>query len=515
MQPAKLPPSSPQLNSNKQELDQSIEKPEKAESSWFGAVVTRLSHAIGYVEAGTGPDTALADRKISSSGPSCTADTGTQSETSITADPQPIIPMDLEEVSPALAEAVKEKDAARVQSLLASLKLSSPDQAAQETRKILSTILQDNLPSILSMPTGEYDKLKMLIDCLLEDCGHDITLANSALKLFIDREDFDHAALIKSTYKANLNLEADHLKIALDKRVKNAPYTELNRAIKLLDRATYSERAEALGKLLKVSAPGAEDDKPDDLPLYDHGKAILDLANLQDAPSLAFARNILADGLAKCLEDTKWLQKLDQIKFDDIVKFFKEFFNHGMENKELAYDLLNLCFTKGNYPKAANIAKELSVCLTDEHLANAFWNPSYQHSVKDVLELATPGAADRQIIKDAIQNILQKMIGIAKHMEPYEIENFESFIESYVSCLSGEVSDKLYLLNPLMEFCVCGNKIDLAKRLKTRFIGCYLKPQAYQEACQKVTLSSIGKTEKTEALNALFDLAEHAKSKID
>lgn len=100
-------------------------------------------------------------------------------------------------------------------------------------------------------------------------------------------------------------------------------------------------------------------------------------------------------------------------------------------------------------------------------------------------------------------------------MEHYEISNFKDFIASYAWHLPGEISDKLFLLNPLIEFCVRGNEIDMAKRLKIRFEGCYLEQQAYQEAEQNVTLSSIDETKKSKTLDDLRDLTEHTKSKTD
>lgn len=524
MQPANIPPSSPQLNPDRQELpDQSTEKPEKAKSSWFGSVVTRLLHAIGYVKTGTGPDTALADRladrKVSSPDPDCPADTGTQSETSLTTDPQLAIEMEPEEVLPALDEAVKEKDADRVQSLLASLKLSSPDQAAQTVGNILKTVLQDNLPSIRSLPPEEYNKLKALIDCLLAGCDHDdSTLANSALELFFDRKDFDHAAHIKETCKATANLEADRLKTALDELVQDyAPYAEPTKALEtVLQKCTSDhERTKALDKLIREYGPDTKPNKSGELSLYDHGKAILHLVNLQDSQSLEFAGNTLADGLAKCLEDSEWLRKLDETKYQDIVNFFTEFFKHGIKSEKLAYSLMNLCFTRLNYDRADSIAKEYNVCLTDEHLIAALKNPSHQSSVDRLLNLATPEAAGKQVIKDTVQEILNNRKNIVWVFKPHEIPAFEGFIASYAWHLPGEVSDKLFLLNPLIEFCVRGKRIDLAQMLKIRFEGCYLEQQAYRDAVQKVTLSSMDETEKSMRLKELSDLARHTMSKTD
>ncbi len=536
MQPAKLQPSPLPLSSNGQEpSDQSIEKPEKAESSFFGAVVTRILHAIGFLETGTGTDTALADRKISSSDQGGPAGKGTQSETGITTDPQPAILMDPEEALSALKEAVEAKDAARVQSLLASLKLSSPEQAAQKAGDILKTVLQDNLPSIRSLHPEEYNKLKALIDCLLADCDHDdSTLANSALELFFDRKDFDHACHIKDTCKATANLEADRLRIALDELVQEyAPYTEPAKTIEILLPQCNSdaERSIALDELIEKYASDAESSKvldkliekygPDAEPgehsLYDHGKAILKLANLQDAQSLEFAKNTLANGLEKCLQDAKWLLKLDEEKYEDIVNFFEEFFNHGIKDTKLAYSLMNLCFTRLNFDRAIDISKKFRVHLTDKDLVKALMKESRQcsYDVDKLLKLAAPEAAGKQIIKDTIKDILTKKHREIRFMEPYEISNFKDFIASYAWHLPGEVSDKLFLLNPLIAFCVRGNEIDMAKRLKMRFEGCYLEQQAYKEAEQNVTLSSLDETKKSKILDDLRDLTEHTKSKTD
>lgn len=536
MQPAKLPPSLPQPNSNSQEPSaKSTEKPEKSESSWFGAFVTGLRHAIGYSETGSGTDTALADRKISSSDPGGPAGKGTLSATSTTTGPQAGILMDPEEALTALTEAVEAKDTARVQSLLASLKLSSPDQAVQKAGDILKTVLQDNLPSIQSLPPEEYNKLKVLIDCLLAGCDHDdSTLANSALELFFDRKDFDHAAHIKDTCKTTANLEADRFKVALDELVREfSPYTEPAIEIetlfqqpksdadrsyardKLIEKYTSdAESSEALDRLILKYGKEAE---PGKHPLYDHGKAILKLANLQDAQSLEFAKNTLAIGLEKCLQNPGWLLNLGEEKYEDIVEFFKEFFEQGIKDTELAYSLMNLCFTRRNYDRAIAISDNLSVRLTDKDLIKALMDTSRQrsHDVDKLLQLAAPGAAGKPIIKNTIQEILtikQREIRFLKH---HNISNFKDFIASYAWHLPGEVSDKLFLLNPLIEFCVHGNEIDMAKRLKSRFEGCFLEQKAYQDACQKVTQSSIDETKKSEILDKLRDLTEHTKSKTD
>ncbi|WP_163388013.1 hypothetical protein [Endozoicomonas acroporae] len=526
MQPAKLPPSSPPSDSSSQKPSaKSVEKTEKAESSWLGSVVTRLLHAIGYVETRTGKDTALADRHISYSDPGRPEDTetDTQSETSITTDPEPAIAMEPEEVLAALAEAVKAKDAARVQSLLASLQRSCPDQAAEKIRDILTTVLQD--PSIPAMPSTALDQLKKLIDCLLAGCGPDnSSLANSALKLFFDRKHFAHAAHFKETYKANL--EAGHLKIALDELVREyAPYAEpvktLETALqkyaldgertkaleKLLRKyASDAEHTKALNKLIPEYGPGAEYNKPGDQYLSDHGKVILGLANLQNAQSLKFAMNTLADGLEKCLEDSRWLRKLNETKYVDIVVFFEGFFNHGIKSEKLAYSLMTLCFSRLNYDRADKISERFNVRLTDKHLINALKNRSHRSSVNRVLKLATPGAAGKQIIKDTIENILKLELDFVATSSPTEILNFKDFIASYAWHLPGEVNDKLFLLNPLIEFCVRGQRIDQAQRLKMRFPGCYLEPHAYRETRQRVTLSAIDETEKSKKLTALLDL---------
>ena len=519
MEPGKLPPSSPQLNSNKQESsNQPIEKPEKAESSWIGAGVTKLLEAIGYIETGAGPESALADRKISSPGTGSPADTGTQCETSVTADPQPV--MQPEEVLPALAEAVKAKDADQVKSLLALLKLSSPDQVAQITKDILKTVLQDNMTSILGLRPEKYEKLKNLIDCLLGYCGNDDTpLANSALKLFFDRKHFSHATRIKERY--NANLEADHLKIALDKLVECAPYTELGKALEILARenTTPDERIKAYKTLNTKYPSDAGHTKPEYHPLHQTVKEILGLANLQDAQSLALARNTLADGLTECLKDNKWLRKLEDRKYLDLVEFFREFFRHDIKpiaDKELAYSLVNICFTRGHYKQASEIADDLGVCLTDKHLAEALKDSFHQSSsVEKVLMLGTPGAAANEIIKDTIQELLKTKLKSAEDMEYEKVSNFRGFIVSYVRCLPGKASDKSFLINPLIEFCVRGNRIDLALILKSQFEGCHLDQKTHQEAVQKVNLSSIHKTEKTKRLNDLFDLAEHSDIKTD
>ena len=449
-----------------------------------------------------------------SSDPNCPANTGTQCETS---EPQPAIPMAPAEALPALEEAVKAKDAARVNSLFTSLQQTDPDLAMQTAKDILKTILQDNSKSIMSLSEKDYVKLKELIDCLLNICGkQDVALAQLAFNLFVDRTDHSHAVQINKLYGANL--EGERLKIALDKLVERATYTEPNRIIKMLasGRLTSEERADAC-KTLSTKYPtysGLE--QPDDHELNGTGQKILGMANLEDPQSEALARKTLADGLRECLQDPRWLNALDEKKYNDLVRFFEEFFKRGIDSvthKDLAYSLVKICFTVGDYGKALSIANNLHIKFTEEQIAEAFRVAKHQRSIENVLKLATSGAAESETVKNTIRDILQAKLEIAHHTNPdEEFREFRDFILFYVKRLSGETSDKLFLLNPLIEFCVNGNRIHLAERLKNDFDGCFLEQAAYQRACQRFERSPY----REEKLAKLLSLTKHAKStKLD
>lgn len=494
MQPVNSQSTPPQNSSITQEPSvQSTESSGRAENgravnSWFGAIYNGFFRAIGYGETGTvTAAAALSDRTIASSVSGSSAHTGSK----LTADSQPVSPMELTEVLPALAEAMDAKDAARVKSLLASLKLSSPDQAAQVAKDNLKTILQDNYPSIRKIPEKEYVKLKKLIDSLVTSCGNGgNALANSALNLFVVRGDLPHAQYFKNKHQATL--EANHFQVALDKLVQNeAPYIK-------------------------------HSDEPHGHYFHDHGKAILALANMQDHQTMEIARKTLADGLEKCLGDSKWLRKLDERDFEDIGKCFAEFFKFGIKDAELAYSLLNLLVTRGHFTWAEKWANEcdkeiasVSIRLNDGDLCKALRDPFYRGSVVELLEQGYPGAADHQIIKDTVLDILQQTLVDVDRIEPHKIVGFESFIRCYTCLLSGPVKDKLFLLNPLIDFCVRAERIELAERLKTIFKVCYLEPQAFENACEKLEQSSTDELQKSMTLKALSDLADPTKIKID
>ncbi|WOG26603.1 hypothetical protein [Endozoicomonas sp. 8E] len=485
MQPVHPTSSLPLDSSIRQEQSvQSTETSGRAENgravnSWFGAIYSGFFRAIGYGETGTVTASALSDRTIAASVSGSSAHSGSIQA----ADPQPASPMELTEVLPALAEAVGAKDAARVKSLLTSLKLTSPNQAARVAEDNLKTILQDNFPSTRKIPENEYVKLKKLIDCLLAYCGNGgNALANSALNLFVVRGDFPHALSVKDKHQAIL--EADHLQVALDKVVqKYAPYVK-------------------------------HDDDSYPRFLHGHSKAILALANRQDHQTMEIARKTLADGLEKCLRDTQWVRDLPPKDFTEIQRCFQEFFNFGIKDAELAYSFLNLFVARGDYTRAGTIASA-SIRITDEDLCKALRDRFHRGSVKELVGLANPGAAAQKITKDTVLDILQQTLVDVDRMQPHEIGNFESFIRSYICQLSGPVEDKLFLLNPLIDFCVRGEKIGLAQRLKTIFKGCYLEPKAFENACEKLKQSATDELQKSMTLKALSDLTEPAKIKTD
>ncbi|WP_422137365.1 hypothetical protein [Endozoicomonas sp. ALC020] len=485
MQPLKSPSSLPPDSSIRQE--QSVQSTDtsgradngRAVNSWFGAIYNGFFRAIGYGETGTDTASALSDRTIAASVSGSSAHTGSIPA----ADPQPATPMELTEVLPALAEAISAKDAARVKSLLASLKLTSPNQAAQVAEDNLKTILQDYFPSARKIPQNDYIKLKKLIDCLLANCGNGgYALANSALNLFVVRGDFPHAQSVKDKHQAIL--EADHLQVALDKDVQNyAPYVK-----------------------------HTDDSYPRFL--HSHSKALLALVDQQDHQTMEIARKTFADGLEKCLRDTQWVRGLPPQDFTEIERCFWEFYKFGIKDEELAYSFLNLFFIRGDYESAKKVASD-GIRITDEDLCKALRDHFHQDSVKQLFELANPGAAGQKRTKETVLDILQQALVDVDRMPPHEIVNFESFIRSYICLLSKPVEGRLFLLNPLIDFCVRGEKIELAQRLKRIFKGCYLEPKAFENACEKLKQSATDELEKSETLKALSDLTEPAKIKTD